>query len=107
VLAAPAVARGLALRIPGWSAATAYKINNHAERAVAPLTGYLKLHQEWRPGDEVTLRLDVTPRWTYPDRRVDAVRGCAAIERGPLVYCFEQADQPVRLDELAIPPARS
>ncbi|MGO8893748.1 MAG: hypothetical protein ACLP8X_10350 [Streptosporangiaceae bacterium] len=37
---------------------------------------------------------------------MDAVRGCVAIERGPLVYCFEQADQPggARLDDLAIQP---
>jgi uncharacterized protein len=50
--------------------------------------------------------VDVTPRWTYPDRRVDAVRGCVAVERGPLVYCFEQADQlgGSRLDDLAIQP---
>ena len=48
------------------------------------------------------LHLDMTPRWTCPDPRVDALRGCVAIERGPLVYCFEQADQPARLDELAV-----
>ena len=52
------------------------------------------------------LRLDVTPRWTRPDPRVDALRGCVAIERGPLVYCLEQTDQPARLDELAVLPAR-
>jgi DUF1680 family protein len=28
------------------------------------------------------------------DPRVDAVRGCVAIERGPLVYCLEQVDHP-------------
>ncbi|MBV9445533.1 MAG: glycoside hydrolase family 127 protein [Streptosporangiaceae bacterium] len=104
VKAAPSTARGLALRIPDWSASTSFKINNFSERSVAQHTGYLLLHQEWRPGDEITLHLDMTPRWTYPDRRVDAVRGCAAIERGPLVYCFEQADQLVRLDELAARP---
>ena len=54
----------------------------------------------------ITVHLDVTPRWTYPDRRVDAIRGCAAIERGPLVYCFEQADQldGVHLDDLRFRP---
>jgi hypothetical protein len=54
----------------------------------------------------ITLHLDVTPRWTYPDRRVDAIRGCVAIQRGPLVYCFEQADQPdgARLDDLGVRP---
>jgi uncharacterized protein len=54
----------------------------------------------------ITLHLDVTPRWTYPDPRVDAVRGCVAVDRGPLVYCFEQADQldGARLDDLVIGP---
>ncbi len=37
---------------------------------------------------------------THP--RVDAVRGCAAVERGPLVYCFEQIDQTGELDELRL-----
>lgn len=41
-------------------------------------------------------------RLTVPPARVDAVRGCAAIERGPLVYCLEQTDQPGRLDPDAI-----
>jgi DUF1680 family protein len=104
IVQAPDQARGLALRIPSWSANTSFKINQFAERTVAPDSGYLHLHQQWRPGDEITLHLDMTPRWTYADRRVDAVRGCAAIERGPLVYCFEQADQLVRLDELAVRP---
>jgi DUF1680 family protein len=50
--------------------------------------------------------LDLSPRLTYPDRRIDAVRGTAAIERGPLVYCFEQADQPAGADlaDLALVP---
>ena len=48
----------------------------------------------------------MTPRWTRPDPRVDALRGCVAIERGPLVYCFEQTDQPARLDELTAQSAR-
>ena len=64
--------------------------------------GYQLIRRRWQAGDEVRLRLDLTPRWTRPDRRVDAVRGCAAIERGPLVYCLEQADQAVSLEELAV-----
>jgi hypothetical protein len=104
VLAAPPDPRELALRIPVWSTSTSVKINDLSERAVVPDAGYLRLNQEWRAGDEIVLHLDVTPRWAYPDRRVDAERGCAAIERGPLVYCAEQADQLVRLDELAVRP---
>jgi uncharacterized protein len=40
----------------------------------------------------------MAPRLTYPDGRIDALRGTAAVERGPLVYCFEQADQAEDLD---------
>jgi DUF1680 family protein len=42
----------------------------------------------------VVLDLDLSVRVTEADPRVDAVRGCAAVERGPLVYCVESADLP-------------
>ena len=56
----------------------------------------------------MTLELDMTPRVVFPHPRIDAVRGCAAIERGPLVYCFEGADAPAgaRVDDLRLDPAR-
>jgi uncharacterized protein len=108
VLAAPAAERGLALRVPAWSRNTRISVNKEdhdPERAVV-LPAYQHLRRLWRPGDEITVHLDLTPRWTHPDRRVDAIRGCAAIERGPLVYCFEQADQAdgIHLRDLALQP---
>ncbi len=48
----------------------------------------------WQAGDTVVLDLDMPVRVTEPDRRVDAVRGCVAIERGPIVYCVETVDAP-------------
>jgi uncharacterized protein len=104
VLSAPEGERGLAIRVPRWSPAPRYALNDNPERAVVPVHGYLLLRRRWRPGDRVTVQLDMTPRWTYPDRRVDAVRGCVAVERGPLVYCFEQVDQAdgVRVDDLTV-----
>jgi len=104
VTGAPAGERELALRVPAWSATAGLTVNEEqdsSERVPVPPDRYLRIRRVWQAGDEVRLRLDMTPRWTYPDPRVDAVRGCAAIERGPLVYCFEQTDQAARLDELA------
>ena len=105
MLDAPPEARGLALRGPAWSGSTRVSVNNDPERAgISP--GYHVLRRPWRKGDVVTVHLDLTPRWTCPDRRVDAIRGCVAIERGPLVYCFEQADQldGAQLDNLVVKP---
>jgi uncharacterized protein len=104
VLAATDGERGLAVRIPPRSAGSRFRVNDESERAVVPADGYLLLRRQWKPGDRVTVLLDMSPRRTYPDRRVDAVRGCVAVERGPLVYCFEQADQPggARVDDLLL-----
>jgi DUF1680 family protein len=107
VTSAPRAEREIALRVPAWSAAAGVvlaDVNGSPERIPVPLDRYLRLRRVWQSGEELRLHLDMTPRWTRPDRRVDAVRGCVAIERGPLVYCFEQADQPAKLDELAIVP---
>jgi DUF1680 family protein len=56
--------------------------------------GYAELTRPWKAGDTTVLELDLPVRVTEPDPRVDAVRGCVAIERGPLVYCLESADLP-------------
>ncbi|MEU8141336.1 beta-L-arabinofuranosidase domain-containing protein [Nonomuraea sp. NPDC048901] len=69
-------------------------------REVEP--GYAVVAGDWRPGDEIRLDLPMAPRWTFPDRRVDALRGSVAVERGPLVYCAESvADEPPLADVAA------
>ena len=106
VTGAPAAPAGLALRVPAWAASPLLLLNGQPVRGGSAASGYLLLDRQWRPGDVVSYQLDTTPRLTIPDRRVDAARGTAAIERGPLVYCFEQIDQPTGLDleDLALVP---
>ena len=80
----------LSMRVPGWCRSARLSI---AGEAPVPVTaGVVDRRRAWRPGDEVVLDLDAPVRRTEPDPRVDAVRGCVAIERGPLVYCVESAD---------------
>ena len=63
--------------------------------------------RSWRPGDTVELSLPMAVRFVEADERIDAVRGCVAIERGPLVYAVEQVDQAdgVVVDDLRLDPA--
>jgi DUF1680 family protein len=96
----------LSLRIPHWSAGFAARVAGEPVEDTAA-DGWLRLERVWAPGDEVTLELDLTPRLTSADPRVDAVRGCVAIERGPLVYCLEQVDHPGGgLDDIVIDTSR-
>ena len=83
----------LALRVPAWATRATVSVNGSASDG-SPVAGYLQLTRVWSAGDRVLLKLDMEPRVTYADPRVDAVRGCVAVERGPLVYCFEAADNP-------------
>jgi DUF1680 family protein len=54
--------------------------------------GYARVRKAWQAGDTVELTLPMPVRLTTADERIDAVRGCVAIERGPLVYAVEGVD---------------
>jgi hypothetical protein len=77
----------LTVRVPAWAIGATVVVADGATSDAPP--GYLTVERAWRPGDQIRLELPIRPRWTRPDPRVDAVRGCAAVERGPLVYCAE------------------
>jgi uncharacterized protein len=96
----------LSLRIPAWAAGADLTVNGQPAGEDVEHGGYAQIRRQWSRGDVVTLTLPMAPRLTRPDERIDAVRGCVAIERGPLVYCLEQIDQPsgalvdqVRIDD--------
>jgi DUF1680 family protein len=98
----------LALRIPAWcgSASVVVRSGGSPQPSASPPVagGYARLTRRWTAGDRVELDLPMPPRLTVADSRVDAVRGCVAIERGPLVYCLEEIDQAVgvMIEDLAL-----
>ncbi|MGN9843278.1 glycoside hydrolase family 127 protein [Nonomuraea sp. H19] len=93
----------LALRVPTW-AAGATLISDGEARPVDP--GMAEVRRVFRAGEVITLELPMAPRFTWPDPRIDAVRGCVAVERGPEVLCVESRDlpHPDGLDALVIDP---
>jgi hypothetical protein len=80
----------IALRVPSW-ASGATLTDRDGQRRVAP--GTASVRRRFEVGDEIRLDLPVRPRWTVPDARIDAIRGCVAVERGPVVLCAESVDQ--------------
>ncbi|WP_100448509.1 glycoside hydrolase family 127 protein [Glycomyces xiaoerkulensis] len=82
----------LRLRVPAWAEGATLTDPDGRTRPVAP--GRADLTRDFAAGDTVRLDLPVAPRWSRPDPRIDAVRGCAAVERGPVVMCAESVDLP-------------
>ncbi|MEX2316724.1 MAG: beta-L-arabinofuranosidase domain-containing protein [Pirellulales bacterium] len=108
----PAAPRQFALnlRIPGWarsrpmpgglyrhvpSPADASLISLKVNGAKVDFTienRYVKLDRQWKAGDTVELEIPMPVRRVVARDSVADDVGMVALERGPLVYCLEQAD---------------
>lgn len=92
----------LRVRVPSWSPASQVEAADGAHPREQD--GYATV--SLTAGAAYRMELDLTPRFTRAHHRVDALRGALAVERGPLVYCVEQADLPATLavDDLVLLP---
>jgi DUF1680 family protein len=93
IKAVPSVPWALSLRLPTWCRDYTLLLNNDDTEARPDENGYLTLERPWQAGDILSLDLQMEPTFMAPHPRIDALRGCVALERGPLVYCFESHDQ--------------
>lgn len=89
----------LALRIPSWSTKTKLRVNGKPV-AIKMKNGYAVVERKWKSGDIVELDIVMTPRLTMAHPLVDTNRNRVAIERGPFVFCLEQADYPKSVNVL-------
>jgi DUF1680 family protein len=96
----------LSIRVPAWCDAPSLAVDGTTVE-VTPEEGYLRLRRDWHDGVHLELRLPMDVRLVRAHPHVDAVRGCVALARGPLVSCIEQVDHPdAVLDDLRLDPAR-
>ncbi|GIE76698.1 hypothetical protein Aph02nite_26480 [Actinoplanes philippinensis] len=87
IVAGPDTPWTLSLRVPDWASG--------ATLDGLPISrGLVQLRRAFTAGQTLRLRLPVQPRLVTADERIDAVRGAAAVERGPVVYCLESVDVP-------------
>lgn len=93
----------LCLRIPGWCSEPEARLNGRALQPLHRKDGYLRLHRAWSPGDTVELILPMAIKRIWADPRVAENVGKVALQRGPIVYCFEEVDNGPDLAALFLP----
>ena len=86
VVRAPAGETEIAVRVPRWARGAATLDGERVDGDVA------RVRRTFADGDIIAFEVPLVPRVSRPDPRIDAVRGCVAIERGPLVLCAESVD---------------
>jgi len=91
--ATPASPWTLSLRVPDWCRRYDLTLNGEAVDSQLDDNGYLTMARSWLAGDVLQLDLHMEPMFIAPHPRIDALRGCVSIQRGPLVYAFESQDQ--------------
>ena len=91
---APAEEISLSFRIPAWASTGVTVTIAGIPLSATSSAGRLDVRRVFSPGNIVLLELPMAPRLTWPDPRIDAVRGSVAVERGPLVLALESTDLP-------------
>ena len=96
------------VRIPGWvqnqvvpsdlyafndKAQGGYTVSVNGAAVEGELqNGYLVINRAWKKGDVVSIHFDMPVRTVVANDKVTDDKGRIAVERGPLVYCAEWAD---------------
>ncbi|HBO44341.1 MAG TPA: six-hairpin glycosidase, partial [Planctomycetaceae bacterium] len=93
----------LNLRIPDWCDNARIVINGTPVERLDLSKGYARLRRVWRPGDTIDLTLPMEVRRIESHPLVAANRGRVALQRGPVVYCFEGVDNGGRVDDITLP----
>jgi len=95
------------VRIPGWTDHAQVSVNGKPVAGAAP-GQYLPIQRRWSAGDVIHMTLEVVPQVIEANPRIAEDSGRVAIQRGPLIYCLEEIDQPsgLSLSDVAIDPGR-
>jgi len=97
----------LYLRIPGWADSAQVSLNKKTLTGAKP-GEYFPIRRRWATGDVIKLSLEVIPQVIEANPQVADDSGRVAIQRGPLIYCLEEIDQPngISLSDVAVNPGR-
>lgn len=88
------------LRIPGWCRNYTLTINGK-EVGLSQEKGYAIIY-DWKSGDVISLDMDMPVEVEAADPLVTENIGKRAIQRGPLVYCMEEVDNPDHFDQIEL-----
>jgi uncharacterized protein len=107
------------LRIPGWARneaisgdlyhfAEAESTNAKLAVNAQPVSlemqkGFAVIQREWKTGDTIQLDLPMPVRRVFSHEKVITNRGKVALQRGPLVYCVEDADNASNALSVSLP----
>jgi len=90
--------------VPAAQRSATVKVNGRKPANMEMHKGYARIRRKWKDGDVVELDMPMPVRRVRARNEVKADTGRVAIQRGPIVYCFEAVDNDEGLDYVYLPP---
>ena len=101
---APADEFSLFLRIPSWTTSARIIVNGELSRIVRNAGTYCEMPRVWRAKDRVRIEFGMPIRAVHANPRMRENRSCAALQRGPIIYCLESTDHPdISVSDILLP----
>ncbi|MEZ4641603.1 MAG: glycoside hydrolase family 127 protein [Chloroflexota bacterium] len=95
----------LHMRLPSWVEMPRLTVNGVAVDSPLWPGQYTTVTRDWRVGDRLELHLPMPVRYLASHPHVANNLGKVAVQRGPLLYCLEQVDNPdVDIRDVALRP---
>lgn len=91
------------LRIPDWC--KTYDLSINGKKIKVPKEKGYAVIKDWKSQDVITLDMDMPVEIVAADPHVKENIGKRAIQRGPLVYCMEEIDNPEYFDQIQLSPS--
>ncbi len=91
------------LRIPDWC--KTYDLSINGKRINVPKEKGYAVIKDWKSQDVIALDMDMPVEIVAADPHVKENFDKRAIQRGPLVYCMEEIDNPVYFDQIQLSPS--
>ena len=91
------------LRIPDWC--KTYDLSINGKKIKVPKEKGYAVIKDWKSQDVIALDMDMPVEIVAADPHVKENFGKRAIQRGPLVYCMEEIDNPEYFDQIQLSPS--
>ncbi len=91
------------LRIPGWCDSFEVEVNNDPLTGSVVENGYLTIRRKWENGDTIKISFPMEVKRVYAHPEVSEDAGKVALQRGPVIYCLEAADNPTQPHKITLP----
>ncbi|WP_078060041.1 glycoside hydrolase family 127 protein [Gracilibacillus timonensis] len=92
----------LNIRVPGWCRTLKLFYNDQLVDDYVMEKGYISLNRHWQNGDKLTIYFDMPVETMKAHPLVKENVGKIALQRGPLVYCVEQTDNQLPVENIAV-----